>query len=132
MHFNYIFWVVWHVINYIFAQVFLVLITFLITFSHSLRKICYERRKIKICHKCFSTFLIPSAYFLLPSWISTVTFHLHTTCRVFPSTHYWPVQDNLYSPKWSVFTLFAIAQQPNSRDIFINQKKIPLDKQINQ
>ena len=29
-------------------------------------------------------------------------------------------------------TLFAAAQQPHSRDIFINQKKLPLDKLINQ
>ena len=29
-------------------------------------------------------------------------------------------------------TLFATAQQPNSRDIFINQKILPLDKLINQ
>ena len=28
--------------------------------------------------------------------------------------------------------LFATAQQPNSRDIFINQKILPLDKLINQ
>ena len=28
--------------------------------------------------------------------------------------------------------LFAIAQQPHSRDIFINQKILPLDKLINQ
>ena len=29
-------------------------------------------------------------------------------------------------------TLFATAQQPHSRDIFINQKILPLDKLINQ
>ena len=28
--------------------------------------------------------------------------------------------------------LFAIAQQPHSRDIFLNQKILPLDKLINQ
>ena len=54
---------------------------------------CYVRTKIKICRKCFSTFLIPSASFLQPSLISTVTFHLRITSRVFPSTHYRPVQD---------------------------------------
>ena len=32
----------------------------------------------------------------------------------------------------SVCTLFATAQQPHSRDIFISQKILPLDKQINQ
>ena len=29
-------------------------------------------------------------------------------------------------------TLFATAQQPHTRDIFINQKILPLDKLINQ
>ena len=31
-----------------------------------------------------------------------------------------------------IYTLFATAQQPHSWDIFINQKILPLDKQINQ
>ena len=31
-----------------------------------------------------------------------------------------------------ICTLFATVQQPHSRDIFINQKKLPLDKLINQ
>ena len=97
MFVNYIFyWVVWHVINYNFDQVFVILITFLvtflITFLHSLRKMCHERTKIKICHKCFSTFLIPSAFFLQQSWITTITFYLRITSRIFPSTHYRPVQ----------------------------------------
>ena len=34
--------------------------------------------------------------------------------------------------KRSVRTLFATAQQPHSRDIFINQKILPLEKLINQ
>ena len=34
--------------------------------------------------------------------------------------------------KRSACTLFATAQQPHSRDIFINQKMLPLDKLINQ
>ena len=34
--------------------------------------------------------------------------------------------------KRSVRPLFATAQQPHSRDIFINQKILPLDKLINQ
>ena len=33
--------------------------------------------------------------------------------------------------RW-VHTLFATAQQPHSRDIFINQKILPLEKLINQ
>ena len=60
---------------------------------------CYERTKIKICHKSFLTFLMPSASFLQPSWISTVTFHLRITSRLFPSTHYRPVQDE-YHVSW--------------------------------
>ena len=104
MYFNYIFyWVVLHVIKYNFAQVIVILITFLIAFlitcSLSLRKMCYERTKIKICHKCFSTFLIPFAAFLQPSWISTVPFHLCITIPVFLSTHYRPVQDE-YHVSW--------------------------------
>ena len=60
---------------------------------------CYERTKIKICHNVVvTTFLIPSASFLHPSWISTVTFHLHITSRVFPSTQYRPVQ---YHVSWA-------------------------------
>ena len=34
--------------------------------------------------------------------------------------------------KRSVRALFATAQQPHSRDIFLNQKILPLDKLINQ
>ena len=34
--------------------------------------------------------------------------------------------------KRSVRTLFSTAEQPHSRDIFINQKNLPLDKLINQ
>ena len=34
--------------------------------------------------------------------------------------------------KRSVCTLFATGQKPHSRDIFINQKMLPLDKLINQ
>ena len=45
---------------------------------------------------CFSTFLIPYASFLQPSWISTVTFLLSITNRIFPSTYYRPVQDEYH------------------------------------
>ena len=34
--------------------------------------------------------------------------------------------------KRSVRALFATAQQPDSREIFLNQKILPLDKLINQ
>ena len=60
---------------------------------------CSEITKIKICHRCFLIFLIPSASFLQPSWISTVTFHLRITSRVFTSTHSRPVQDE-YHVSW--------------------------------
>ena len=60
---------------------------------------CYERTKIKLSHKCFSIFLIQSGSFLQPFWIWTVTFHLHITSGVFPSTHYRPVQDE-YHVSW--------------------------------
>ena len=33
---------------------------------------------------------------------------------------------------WLLSSLLATAQQPHSRDIFINKKNLPLDKQINQ
>ena len=38
----------------------------------------------------------------------------------------------MYAQKRSVRALFATAQQPHSRDIFLNQKILPLDKLINQ
>ena len=59
----------------------------------------HKRTKIKIGHKCFSIFLIPSATFLYPSWIYTVTFHIHIPSRVFPFTHYRPVRDE-YHVSW--------------------------------
>ena len=36
------------------------------------------------------------------------------------------------SEEVSTYTLYATAQQPHSRDIFNNQKFLPLDKLINQ
>ena len=50
-------------------------------------------------------------------WSSTYRTNFKTLCTV---------------QKRSVHTLFATTQQPHSRDIFINQKKLPLDKLINQ
>ena len=84
MYFNYIFyWVVWHAIKYNFVQVIVITIIFLITFLNYIltliETMCYEKTKIKICHKCF--------------------FHLHITCRIFPSTHYRPLQDE-YHVSW--------------------------------
>ena len=39
-----------------------------------------------------------------PSWIPTVTFHLHITSSVFPSTRYRPVQDEYHVCAWLVQT----------------------------
>ena len=50
-------------------------------------------------------------------WSSTYRNNLKTICT---------------AQRRSVRTLFATAQQPQSRDIFINQKILPLDKLINQ
>ena len=50
-------------------------------------------------------------------WSSTYRTNLNTLCT---------------AQKRSVHTLFATAQQPVSRDIFINQIILPLDKLINQ
>ena len=62
-------------------------IYFISIWSNVVGWVCYERTKIKICQKCFSTFLILSASFLQTSW------------RKFPSTHYRPVQDE-YRVSW--------------------------------
>ena len=50
-------------------------------------------------------------------WSSTYRTNLKTLCT---------------AQKRSVRTLFATAQQPHPRDIFINQNILPLDKLINQ
>ena len=50
-------------------------------------------------------------------WSSTCRTNLKTLCT---------------AQKRSMRTLFATAQQPHSRDIFINQKLLPLDKLMNQ
>ena len=50
-------------------------------------------------------------------WSSTYRTNLKTLCT---------------AQKRSVRTLFATAQQPHSRDIFINQNILPLDKVIKQ
>ena len=59
----------------------------------------------------------PYLTYCINVWSSTYRTNLITICS---------------SQKRSVCTLFATAQQPHSRDIFINQKKNPLDKLINQ
>ena len=52
--------------------------------------------------------------------------------NVWSSTYRTNLKTLFTAQKRSVRTLFAIAQQPNSRDIFINQKILPLDELINQ
>ena len=56
-----------------------------------------------------------------------------TYCINVWSSAYWKNLKTLCTTqKRSVRTLFATAQQPNLRDIFINQKIFPLDKLIDQ
>ena len=58
----------------------------------------------------------PYLTYCINFWSSTYRTNLKTLCT---------------AKKRSVRTLFATTQQPNSRDIFINQKILPLDKLIN-
>ena len=56
-----------------------------------------------------------------------------TYCNNVRSSTYWTNLTILCTAqKRSVRTLFDTAQRPHSRDIFINQKILPLDKLINQ
>ena len=52
--------------------------------------------------------------------------------NVWSSTYRTNLKTLRTAQKRSVRTLFATAQRPHSRDIFINQKILPLDKLINQ
>ena len=52
--------------------------------------------------------------------------------NVWPSTYRTKFKTLCKAQRRSVRALFATAQQPHSRDIFINQKILPLDKLINQ
>ena len=52
--------------------------------------------------------------------------------NVWSSTYWTNFKSLCTAQKRSVRTLFATNQQPHSRDIFINQKILPLDKLINQ
>ena len=52
--------------------------------------------------------------------------------NVWSSTYQTTLKTLCAAQKRSMHTLFATAQQPHSRDIFINQKNLPLDKLINQ
>ena len=56
-----------------------------------------------------------------------------TYCVNVWSSNYWTNSKPYVQPqKRSVHTLFATVQQPHSRDVFSNQKILPLDKLINQ
>ena len=59
----------------------------------------------------------PFLTYCINVWSSTYRTNFKTLCT---------------AQKRSVRTLYATAQQPHSRDILINQKKLPLDKLINQ
>ena len=59
----------------------------------------------------------PYLTYCINVWSSTYRTNLKTLCT---------------AQKSSVRTLFSNAQQPHSRDIFINQKILPMDKLINQ
>ena len=79
MYFNYIFyWVIWHVINYNFAQVIVILMTFLITFLDSWRKMCYLKKEDQNLSQVF--FNISNFVCIF----SPTILDLHSN---FPSTH---------------------------------------------
>ena len=91
--------------------------------SHKISKSCgvishirntLDIKSKKIIYYC----LIPLSYlYCINVWSSTYRTNLKTLST---------------AQKRSVRSLFATAQQPNSRDIFINQKIMPLDKLIDQ
>ena len=58
--------------------------------------------------------------------------YLSYCVNVWSSTYRTNFKNPCTAQKWSVRTIFANAQQPHSRDIFINQKNLPLDNLINQ
>ena len=58
--------------------------------------------------------------------------HLSYCINVWSSTYRTNLKTLCTAQKRSVRTLFAAAQQPHSRDTFINQKIWPMDKLINQ
>ena len=51
--------------------------------------------------------------------------------NVWPSTYLTNLKTLCKAQNTSVSTLFTTTQQPHSRDIFMNQKLLPLDKLIN-
>ena len=65
-------------------------------------------------------------------YFSLMHHYLTNYINVLSSTYRTNLKTLCTAQKRSVRTLFPTAQQPNSRDIFINQKNLPLDKLINQ
>ena len=65
-------------------------------------------------------------------YYSVIHPYLAYCINVWSSTNRTNFKTLCTAQKRSVRTLFATAQQPHSRDIFINQKILPLDKLINQ
>ena len=76
---------------------------------HNTLEIKSEKKDLLLSH-------IPLSY-CINVWSFTYQTNLKTLCT---------------AQKRSVRPLFATAQQPHSRDIFVNQKILPLDKLINQ
>ena len=65
-------------------------------------------------------------------YYSLIHSHLTYCIIVWSSTYRTNFKTLCTAQKRSVRTLFATAQQPHSRDIFIDQKNLPRDKLINQ
>ena len=65
-------------------------------------------------------------------YYSLIHTYLTQCINVWSSTYRTNLKTLCTAQKRSVSTLFATAQQPHSRDIFINQKILPLDKLINR
>ena len=72
---------------------------------------------IKLKRLIYSSLIHPYLTYCVNVWSSAYRTNLKMLCAV---------------QKRSVRALFAPAQQPHSRDIFLNQKILPLDKLINQ
>ena len=72
---------------------------------------------IKFKKMIYYSLIVPYITYCINVWSSTYRTNLKTLCT---------------AKKRSVRTLFSTAQQPHSRDIFINQNFFPMDKLINQ
>ena len=91
--------------------------------SHKISKSCdiisriRNTLDIKSKKMIYYSLIHPYLTYCINLWSSTYRTNFKTLCT---------------AQKRSVCALFATAQQPNSRDIFISQKILPLDKLINQ